>query len=491
MVLCGLNEAECVYELLIPFLNYPFLLPIIYFWLLSFYMKKSLLFLCIALSAITALAQPKKMVADKILGVVGDRIILQSDIRNTVADIQRQGGQIPENAECAILEQALMSKVLMLQAEKDSLPVTDEDVEARLDLKVREFINVYGSQQALEDVAGKTIYQIKDEARESVREQMLAQAMQEKIVSNVRITPNEVQQFFNKIPVDSLPFFESELEIGHIVIFPRASRDLEKYIIDELNNYKRQIDGKVATFDQLAKRYSEDPGSKDRGGQYQINRTEKTWDPAFMSAAFRLKVGETSAPFKSKFGYHIIQMVERNGDDAIVKHILRIPPITDTELQTASYKLDSVRSKIVAGTMDFSTAAGKFSDDPSANSYGPYMISRDGDTYLTIDELDKELVVMLGKLRVGDISQPVPFTDERGKKGVRLVFLKSRSEPHRMNLSDDYNKISQAALEQKKMLAMEKWLMAKIPTFYMKVDESATGCTQIQKWVQQSKLATR
>lgn len=454
-------------------------------------MKKSLLLLGLTLSALTVFAQPQKMVADKIMGVVGDRIILQSDIKNAVADIQRQGGQVPENLECSILEQALLSKVLMLQAEKDSLPVSEEEVEAELDQRVRYYINLYGTQQQLEEIAGKTIYQIKDDARESVRENKLAESMQRKIVENVRITPNEVQAFYNKIPKDSLPFFESELEIGHIVIFPKASRDLEKYIIDELNNYKRQIESKVATFDQLAKRYSEDPGSKDRGGQYQINRTEKTWDPAFLNAAFRLKEGEISAAFKSKFGYHIIQMVQRNGDDAIVKHILRVPPITETEIQAAVYKLDSVRAKVVAGTMDFATAAGKFSDDPSAPSYGPYMISRDGDTYLTIDELDKELVAMLGQLRIGDISQPVAFTDERGKKGVRIIYLKSRSEPHRMNLSDDYNKISQAALEQKKMQAMEKWLMAKMPTFYMRVDESATGCTQIQKWVEMSKLATR
>ncbi len=455
-------------------------------------MKKSLFALGFLLAAFTLFAQPKKMVADKILGVVGDRIILQSDIRNAVADIQRQGGSIPENAECAILEQAILSKVLMLQAEKDSIPVAEEEVEAELDQRVRYYINLYGTQEALENIAGKTIYQIKDDARESVRENKLAQSMQKKIVDNVRITPNEVQAFFNKIPTDSLPFFETEVEIGQIVVFPKASRDLEKYVIDELSNYKRQVESKVATFESLAKRYSEDPGSKERGGQYQVNRTEKTWDPTFLAAAFRLKTeGEVSPVIKTKFGYHILQLVQRSGDDAIIRHILRIPPVTDVEINAGVSKLDSIRSKVIAGTMEFSAAAGRYSEDEAAKYSGPFITSRDGDTYLTIDELDADVVRMLDKLKVGEISQPMAFTDERGKKGVRILFLKSRSEPHRMNLRDDYNKISQAALEQKKMIAMEKWLMAKMPAFYIMVDQSASGCSQIQKWVELSKLASR
>src|SRR5258706_8383421 len=188
--------------------------------------SKKILTAFLLLMTISAVAQSQsaKVVADKIAGIVGDRIILQSDIKNSIADIQRQGGTVPENADCLIMEQALISKVLMLQAEKDSLPVTDEEVEAELDQKIRYYINQLGSQSALEEMAGKTIYQIKDDARESVKEQKLAAAMQHKIVENVRITPNEVKAFFDKIPKDSLPFFESELEVCQIIIFPKASK---------------------------------------------------------------------------------------------------------------------------------------------------------------------------------------------------------------------------------------------------------------------------
>ena len=442
-------------------------------------------FFCLFIVVVTANAQPQsaKVVADKIAAIVGDRIILQSDIRNSILDAVRQGQQVPPNAECLMMEQALISKVLMLQAEKDSLPVTDEEVEAELDQKVRFYINQFGSQEALEEVAGKTIYQIKDDARESVKEQKLAAAMQRKIVDKVRITPNEVKAFFERIPKDSLPFYETELEIGQIIVFPKASRDLEMYIFEEMQNYKKQIEGKKTTFEQLAKQVSEDPGSKDRGGQYQVNRNEKTWDPIFLSTAFRLKEGEISPPVKSKFGYHIIQMVQRNGDEAIVRHILRIPPITQTEIKQAITKLDSVRAKVIAGTLTFNEAASKYSDDESAKFAGPFIMNRDGSTFVTIDMLDKEMVTMLDKMKTGEISQPVPFEGEQGKKGVRIIFLKSKSAPHRMNLQDDYSRISQFALEEKKSKTLDKWIKGKLPTYYIMVDAGTSKeCPQLEKY---------
>ncbi|GAC1419648.1 MAG: peptidylprolyl isomerase [Flavisolibacter sp.] len=417
------------------------------------------------------------------MGIVGDKIILQSDIQNAISDIVRQGGNVPPNAECSVLEQALMSKMLMLQAQKDSLPLTEEEIEAELDQKVRFFISQYGTQAALEQVAGKTIYQIKDDARESVKENKLAQTMQQKIVSNIHITPTEVKAYFDKIPKDSLPFFESQLEIGQIVNYPKASRDLDKYIIDELNKYKKQIETKVITFAQAAQKYSEDPGTKDRGGEFQLNRNDKGVDPSFLAAAFRLKNGDISSVVKSKFGYHIIEMEQRNGDDALVRHILRIPDVTETEIHEAIARLDTVRAKLIAGTIDFNNAAGRYSDE-DAKQTGPFILSRSGDTYNTIDELDKNVVAMLSKLKVGEYSQPTPFTEERmQKKGVRLLYLKSRTEPHRMNLRDDYNRIATVALEEKKYLALNKWLTAHIANYYIMVDPQEASCPQINRWV--------
>lgn len=452
------------------------------------FLKKIITACCLFVSCAAFAQGPKKVVADKISAIVGDRIILQSDIKNSILDLIRQGGTVPDNAECLFTEQAIVSKILMLQAEKDSLPVTDEDVEAELDQRVRYYINqMGGSQQALEEMAGKSIYQIKDDARQSVKESKLATAMRNKIVEGVRITPNEVKAFFDKIPKDSLPFFESELEIGQIILYPKPSRDMEKYIVDELNNYKKQVEAKQATFEQLVKLYSQDPGSKDQGGQYQLNRNEKIWDPTFLAAAFRLKDGEISSPVKSKLGYHIILMVQRNGDDAVVRHILRVPPLTNEETNQAIAKLDTVRSKIIAGTMAFNEAAFKYSEDDAEKFNGPFLLNREGAPYVTIDLLDKDMVGIISKLKVGDISQPKTY-EEQGKKGVRIVYLKSRSEPHRMNIHDDYSKIAQAALDEKKSQELTKWLDARIPTYYIMVDnETASSCPQLKRYSNEKK----
>jgi peptidyl-prolyl cis-trans isomerase SurA len=447
----------------------------------------SLFFLIAATFA--AQGQSAKVVADKILAIVGDRIILYSDIQNTISDAVRNGNQIPDNAQCVLMEQALISKVLMLQAEKDSLPIGEDEIEADLDNRIRKYINAYGSQEALEEIAGKSIYQIKEDARETVREQKLAEAMQRKIVENVHITPNEAKLFYERIPKDSLPFFESELEIGQIVFYPKGNRDLEKFVMDELLNYKKQVEMKLATFEQLAQRFSEDPGSKERGGQYQLNRNDKTWDPNFLAASFRLKnEGDIIGPVKSKFGYHLIQLVQRIGDDAVIRHILRVPPVTDIEVKASIAKADTVRSKIIAGTISFAAAATRYTEDEQAKFSGPYFLGRDGGPYVTIDLLDKDLVAMLDKLKPGEYSQPVAF-EENGKKGVRIVHYKSRSEPHRLNMQDDFSRISAMALEEKKQKTLEKWMKDKVPTYYIMIDDEIKSCTDLTKWIGEKQKA--
>ena len=305
--------------------------------------------------------------------------------------------------------------------------------------------------------------------------------MQHKIVENVKITPAEVKAFFDKIPKDSLPFFESELEVGHIDIFPKPNRDLEKYTIDELNRYKQKVESGASSFEQLARTISED-GTKDK--EFELNRGDKNFDPAFVAATFRLKDGQISSVVKSQFGYHLIKMVERKGDDAIVRHILKTAPITDEEINATISRLDSVRSKLIAGTMTFNQAALKYSEDKETKYSTPFFNGRNG-TYVAIDELDKDVVAQLGKLKVGEYSLPFSFTDERqaNKKGVRIIYLKSRTEPHRMNLKDDYNRISDLALEQKKAQAMEKWIQTKLPTYYIMIaDEISAGCSTLSKY---------
>jgi len=443
-------------------------------------MRKIFLVLLSISLAVVSQAQSAKVLADKIVGILGDKIVLKSDLANYIDDIKRKGGEIPADAECILLERMMMDKALVLQAEKDSLPVSDEEIEAELDQRVRYFIMEYGGKEAVEQIAGRTIYQIKEDSRQSVREKRLADAMRAKIVDNIRITPFEVRAYFNKIPADSLMFYETEMTVGQIVMYPKAGRELEKYAIDELNDYRKQIEaGK--SFDNLVRLYSEDPGKAQNGGRYEMNKADKQWDPDFKNAAFRLKEGQVSQVVKSKFGYHIIMLVSKNGDDIVIKHILRVPQITDEEIEITKGKLDSVRSKLIAGTLKFGEAVDKYSEDENAKMTAGLIMGQTGSTSVTIDELDKDIVKDLGVLKVGEISKPLIFTNERGIKAVRIVVIQNKTEPHRENIRDDYNKIAQRALDEKKMRAVEKWFTAKLPTYYVMIDPEYGQCASIKE----------
>lgn len=446
-------------------------------------MKIFLSFIAMVLAAST-FAQQQKVVADKIVAKVGDKIILHSDIYNAIADYKRQGAenQLPPNPECMMLESQLVQKALVIQANKDSLTVSDDELDALLDNQIRGFIGMYGSKEVVEEIAGKSIYKLKEDFREPFKERKLADQMRNKILENIKVTPSEVKAFFDKIPKDSLPFYESELEVSQIVIYPKAHKDVEDYVVKQLYELKRQVESGSKKFDQLAKLWSQDPGSKENGGQYSINRNDKNWDPVFISTAFRLKEGQVSNVVKSKFGYHIIQMVSRAGDDAVVRHILIIPSITTDEVNIAKAKLDSVRKDIAENRISFNEAVNKYSEDENSKFSGGRLMDRQGSTYLSIDELDKDIVVQLKNLKVQEVSKPMEFTDERGRKAVRLAVINSKTEPHRLNMKDDYNRIAEKALEEKKQLALEKWFKDKMSSFYIQLDSDFDNCENLRDW---------
>lgn len=446
-------------------------------------MKKVILLFSFVLIISTTQSQ-QKVLADRIIAKVGDRIILYSDIKSQIADVQHQSSsiQLPANVNCMVLQNDIISKLLILQGERDSLKIEDESLEAELDNQIRGFIQMYGSREALEEAADKTVYQIKEDFKQPFRERKLADMMRNKVVETIKITPTEVKAYFDRTPKDSLRYYESALEIGQIVSYPKANKEVEAYVVKELLEYKRQIEQAHKPFELLAKMHSEDPGSKDNGGQYTINRNDKNWDPAFLATAFRLREGQISTPVKSKFGYHIIALVKRNGDDAIVQHILKIPPVTDDEINISVHYLDSVRSKIISGSINFREAVNKYTNDEETKFNGGFITARDGSTLVNIDQLDKDMVLALKNMKPGDISQPQTYVDERSRKAVRIIYLKTLTEPHRENFKDDYNRIAQRATEEKKNEAMQKWFAQKAADYYIYIDDEYKKCDNL-KWL--------
>jgi peptidyl-prolyl cis-trans isomerase SurA len=433
----------------------------------------------------------QRMVADKIAAIVGDKIILSSDVDGELVNLQRNmpDGNVPHDAACRIMEQIIAQKVMVIQAERDSLPVSDADVDGQIDNRIRYFEQLYGSREKMKEVTGYSIYQLRERFRQPIKEGLLAKAMQDKITNAVKVTPSEVKRYFDAIPKDSLKFYESELEIGQLIIIPKATKEMEQYAIDRLNGFKKDVQDKKADFGRLAILYSQDPGTKENNGIYILNRGDKQWDPEFLAASFRLKENEISTPVKSQFGYHLIQCLKRQGDNITVQHILLKPNITKSDIAAAKVKLDTIRQNIVANKLTFAEAVTKYSDEQMAKfSGGMLQNSTNGGTLITIDQLDqpseRNIVMMLDTLKPGGISAPEQYLDDQsGDTQLRLVYLKTRTNPHRENLNDDYARIQARTLAIKQADARDKWLRETIPTYYIHVENEYKKCGEISKWI--------
>lgn len=443
-------------------------------------------FILLMVAGTSSFAQEALQTADKVLAVVGkSRIILQSEIES---EMQRMKQEDPANyndtLRCAILQQMILRKLLVEQAERDSVIVSDEEVEGTLENRVRYFISMYGSKENLEKVSGKTIYQMKEDYRDVIKESMVAERMQGNILQHVKVTPAEVQVFFKNIPADSLPFFPATVEMGQIVIDPEVNPELEAYARKKLEDIRNAILNEGKSFETQATFYSEDPGSRDNGGDLGvIGRKDVVAE--FAAAAFKLQNGEISPIVKTKFGYHIIQMVRRQGEQAHLRHILIKPQYTSADYQKAIDKLDTVRSLLIAGKITFQEAVGKYAtDEMSSRTGGMIADMQTGATLLEVDKLDPQLALMVDSMKPGMYSKPQLFTRGPDDKSARIVYMKSKVDPHKANLTDDYSRIQDAALQQKKSKKMESWLAEKAPTYYVKIDEQYQSCPELSVYKQ-------
>lgn len=442
-------------------------------------MKKLLTIIVILISASVLNAQ---QLIDKIVAQVDDKIIMKSEIETFYLQ-ELQNRDLPADYRCSILQELITQKIMLIQAAKDSLVVTDDEVEATLDNRIRYFQSLFGSAEKMEEFYGKSIQEIKEEFRDDVYNLLMIQKMQGSIFGDVTVSPSEVKEFFNSIPKDSLPLINAMVELSQIVIIPKPNAEQKQIAKKKSEDLRTRIlNGE--DFCVLAGIYSQDPGSKDNCGDLGCT-TRETFVTDFSAAAFKLKPGETSEVTETEFGYHIIQMTSRQGDKACLRHILIAPPVTNTNLVLANKMLDSIRTQIVSGKISFCNAATKYSDDAATGkTCGDITNSQTGDISFEISELSPDDYYAIENLKPGEISQVIPYTTADGKKAVRIVMLKSQSTPHEMNLKDDYARLQQFALNKKQSELLSKWVDEKIKKVYLNIDPSYHDCENINSLIE-------
>ncbi|MCX6243530.1 MAG: peptidylprolyl isomerase [Bacteroidetes bacterium] len=447
-------------------------------------LKILLLTLLITVSALPVRSQViNDSVVDGVVAVVGASMILRSDIESQYMQFRAQGSIQggSEKVKCQILEGLLFQKLLLNQAQVDSVKVTDAQVDAEMDHRMRMFISQIGSVEKLEEYYQKSISEIKNEMREIIREQIMVGQTQEKITKDVSITPSEVKAYFKKLPKDSLPDIASEIEVGMIMKAPAIGDAEKQACIDRLKGFKERIK-KGDEFSTLAVLYSEDPGSAKKGGELgMFKRGDMRVE--FEAVAFRLKPGEVSDVVETEDGFHIIQMIERKGEYINVRHILLQPKVSQASLARAKSILDSVATMIEQKKMTFADAVAKYSDDVSKNNGGLILNPRTGTSKNEAKDLDPKIFFVIDKLKVGEISAPVLYRTDRNKEEYRIYYLKTRTNPHKANLQDDYSVIRDIAENDKKTDVMKEWIREKILKTYVMISESYRKCPFEREWV--------
>ncbi|MBR3798887.1 MAG: peptidylprolyl isomerase [Bacteroidales bacterium] len=444
-------------------------------------MKKTIIMTAIAL-LIGASSQAQGII-DKIVGIVGNEIIMMSDIENQYIQMASQQMKVDGNTRCEILEDMMFQKLLYVQAQKDSLSVTPKEVETELDRRLSVFINQIGSEQKLEEYFGKTIKSIKDDLRSTIEEQMLAQKVQQKIIGDTKVTPSEVKNFFEKLPADSIPTIEAYYELSEIVIKPEVSKEDKEKVVAELNKIRERIlNGE--SFSTMAVLYSEDPGSAMKGGELGfVSKTDLV--PEFSQVAFNLTSPlDVSQVVETEYGFHIIQMIEKKGNMMNFRHILMKPKVSMEALEAADKKANEVYSILQSDTISFIDAVKKYSNGDSKGSDGKVMNPYYGDARMTSDFLDPYTKSAVMPLKEGEYSKPFLSSDNKGSRVIKIVRLDLDVKEHKANMKDDYLTLQRAALEDKNSRLIDEWVKDKVQSVYIKIDDEYKDCNfNVNCWI--------
>lgn len=424
-------------------------------------------------------------ILDKIIAVVGGEILLQSELQENLALAEEQNGGLPENADCLFLNQLLSQKLLVNQARLDSIVILDEEVEGQLDARFAQILNLMNNDpKQFLDYYGMTITEAREKLRGDMESQMLAQRMQQQIIADVEITPSEVISFFDAIPTDSLPYFNSEVEVGEIVYFPKASEQEKKRAKDFAMELRQRVVEGGANFSEIAAKHSDDPGSARIGGDLGWQQRGQ-FVPEFEAAAYTLEPGEISEVVETEFGFHVIQLIERLGNRIHSRHILIQPRIKEADLELALEELNRVKSLIDSDSITFSQAVKKYSSDKAQSYFNDGLMSNpnNGTSFFETSELDVDVYFTIDTMKQGTVSAPIQVVSPRNEVSYKLIKLVSITEPHRASLKADYSKIKTAALEEKKAKYVVEWVEETINNTHIKLDEKYQSCEALQPWM--------
>jgi len=422
---------------------------------------------------------------DKIAAQIGENIILQSDIEAQKAQASEAGYTLTSQTDCQMLEDLMFQNLLLNQAEIDSIVITDAQVDAEMENRVRIIEQQIGSRQKMEEFYGKTITQIKNEFRPLIRKRLMTEEMQRRITQDITVSPKEIEEFYKTIPTDSVPLINAALSFQQIVIFPAISKEDKLRAWNTLNDLRNDI-LKGKSFESMARIHSEDPGSAPQGGK--MSATRGMMVARFEAAVFSLKEGEISTVFETEYGYHIVQLLERKGDDYTCRHILIIPQFERNSLAEASTKIEECYKQLKENSITWEAAVLKYSNDENTKqNRGIITNPITGEQTWSMEDLgqvDQQIYLLTDAMNKGDISSPSLYYDYIGRKqGIRIVRLMERTSPHKANLNDDYALIQRAAESRKKEKILKAWTDSKIQNAYIRLDDGFANCEFKHKWV--------
>lgn len=445
------------------------------------FIPRSLLLSLVILVAVHVQAQ---QVIDKVVARVGSELVLLSDLEEQFLYMDKQEGGITADYRCGIMENIIAQKVIIYQAQLDSVEVLPAELEAQLDYRFETILRqMNGDEAFFKDYYGYTVAEMRERVRDDQRQQILAEKMQSKLISEVSVTPKEVEAFYDRIPQDSLPFLNAEVEISELVIKPQVNAEQRQITLDRINQVLADIKAGDISFEEAAKKYSVDGSAKVGGDLGWAKRG--IYVPEFEAAAFQLKKGEMSDVIETEFGFHIIELIERRGNSIHARHILMTPAITMEDEQKAMDLLDSIRTLIVLDSISFGQAVKKFSLEelPSYGNSGRVKNPKTGNTFFETGDLDPDVYFEIVDLDPGGVSNIIEVTDMRGATMYKIVKLISETKPHKANLQQDYNKIALFARESKKTGYFNEWVTEKMGETYIKVDRQYDYCENLIRWI--------